>query len=614
MTQSRQKAIQLLPSHLANQIAAGEVIERPASIVKELMENSLDAGATQLTIQIEQGGLQRIQVSDNGEGIPKEELVLALARHTTSKIYEAKDIEHITSFGFRGEALASMSAVARIQLSARIAGEAHGWQTLAAPGQQPTPPKPIAHGVGTTMEITELFYNTPARKRFLRSAATEFARIHSLVKSFGLVQLNVSILLSHNSRTILNWPVATDKPTQLQRLSQVCGADFVEKAIPLQAQATGLQLSGWIALPQFSRQQADLQFFYINGRLIRDKRLSHAVKQAYQDVMYQGRQAAVILFLVIDPYEVDVNVHPTKAEVRFRQPQLIYDFVCKNIKQHLAQGQWTVNKKPLAQSFNYPAHRRSIQTTQLSEALFASSTENTDIQALHAPATPSSQPFSLPALASENLSTPITSPVTSGPSCVTDIPPLGYAVAQLQGVYILAENEKGLVIVDAHAAHERVLYEQFKQALSKGPLPTQLLLTPISITLQPSEVDLAEQWSGGFARLGFKGERLGAAIWVIREIPVLLKDQPIKLLFQDLLSDLQATHCSQQIDQQVNGLLKNISCQNAVRAKRKLSLTEMNALLRLIENTDNSNQCSHGRPTWRQMTLTELDAWFLRGR
>lgn len=625
------KPIQLLPPYVANQIAAGEVIERPASVVKELIENSLDAGALQLDIDIEQGGLQCIQLRDNGCGIVQTELLLALERHSTNKIYQPEDIEHITSFGFRGEALASMSAVARVRLCSRTRQAPHAWETTVEPGQPPSALKPAAHPPGTTIEISELFHNTPARRRFLRSAQTEFGRIQTLVKCLSLGQFHFGLNLRHNRRLILTLPPSVDDQMHVQRMSAICGNAFAETAIPLDQKATGLRLWGWIGSANFSRSQADLQYFYVNGRLIRDKRLSYAVKQAYQDVLYHGRHPAVLLFFTIDPAEIDVNVHPTKAEVRFRQPHLIYDFTRRSLQQALAKGQWSLGGKqlpinPVMQTMDVSYEVKNKTPSYISESettpvLITNALSQVNIQHNRSTFAEDSQLATLPVKAIpqaiEQFDLPqltTTESPTSPSTLVAATPPLGYALAQLHGVYILAENQLGLMIVDAHAAHERILYEQFKQDIAKGHLQTQALLTPIILILSSEVIDLVDKQIDILGKIGVSCERVGPDSLAIHGIPTLLASHAVGELIQDVLTDLGEHIQSQRVESYLNTLLGNIACRSAIRAQRKMSIIEMNQLLRLMENTERSSYCNHGRPTWKQITLKALDSWFLRGR
>lgn len=595
---SLRKPIQQLPTYVANQIAAGEVIERPASVVKELIENSLDADASQLDIDIEQGGLQRIQVRDNGHGIAHHELMLALDRHATSKISDSEDIAHITSFGFRGEALASISSVARVVLTSRTSQAEHGWQVISLPGQIPSDLKPMAHPVGTTIEVSDLFHQTPARRRFLRTASTEFSRIHTIVKCLSLGNFEFGLTLRHHKRLVLSLPTSLDDNTRAQRMRAICGDGFADTAISLSAQATGLKLWGWIGSPHNSRSQADLQYFYVNSRLIRDKRINYAVKQAYQDVLYQGRYPAVILFLTIDPTEIDVNVHPTKAEVRFRQSQLIYNFIRKSLQAALSKGPSSPSLNSSSVPFVNPAASPSTTVSALDEGWDW---------------TPHKPSFINPTF--ESQPEKIESITQATPPLLADIlPQLGFALAQLHGIYILAENQTGLIIIDTHAAHERILYEQLKLDIAKAPLPTQQLLVPITLTLNSEASALVKTHAALFERFGFACEHSEPNTLAVRTIPSLLKTIAIGPLLQDVFSDLQVQAQSSRIEQCFDTFLSSLACRSALHAHHKLSIAEMNQLLRQMETTQRSAQCNHGRPSWKQLTLQEMDKWFLRGR
>lgn len=628
------KPIKILPAYLANQIAAGEVIERPASIVKELIENSLDAGANQLHIHIYNGGLDSIQIRDNGSGILSEELSLALSRHATNKVYHPEDIESIKTLGFRGEALASISAVAHVKLSSRVQDAKHGWEIVSEPGDKMlSATKPTAHPIGTTLTISELFHKTPARRRFLRSPSTEFARIHTLIKCFSLNYFNVGFNLYHNQRRIFELMPHDDIANRAQRLALVCGTTFAETALFLEKELqNGLGLSGWVSSPNFSRGQADLQYFYVNGRLIKDKIFSHAIKQAYQDVLYQGRQPAVVLFLEIDPYEVDVNVHPTKTEVRFRQAQLIYDFIRQCIKSRLAQQQWHHPSHEITLNAPNVAHPSPLPLDAKNTIKDTSTTQSEGWTWQPKSNTSSEESMATPPLLSDQVleamhnTTPYTPPkdaqptVTTTPTTQTVLhdshatPPLGYALAQLHGTYILAENNTGLIIVDAHAAHERILYERFKTELAEHNLPIQHLLVPVKLALTTQEIETAQTHYALFKQLGFDYAIQDETILTVTTIPQLLQNSAIANLIQDALSELQLHGTSHSIETKMNQLLGTLACRSAIHTNFSLNLDEMNQVLRLIETTARSGQCNHGRPTWRQMTMKELDSWFLRGR
>ncbi len=615
--------IQRLTSHLANQIAAGEVIERPASIVKELLENSLDAGSQQIDIHIDRGGIGRIRVRDNGHGIHKDDLILALDRHATSKIHQISDLERIKTLGFRGEALASISSIARLSLSSSTETTQQGWQILSDyyPDNSLTP-IPMSHALGTTVEINDLFFNTPARRKFLKSEQTEFSHIETLVKRFSLSHFSVAFTLHHNKRLVYQLHPALDETAKEERIAALCGRSFIENAIYLDMQALNLRLWGWISLPTFSRSQSDQQYFYVNYRIVKDKLINHAVKQAYQDVLYHGRHPAFSLFLELDPYAVDVNAHPAKYEVRFRESRLVYDFVKQSLQKAL------VKTKPIPSQAN---HSISLNTDGLSETsektppipeskdeAYQQSSFPLQVQTEAAVYNTSSDPIKFLAAQPEQALTEKNNPINRLQSeqtdCLSTAPPLGFALAQLHGIYILAENSQGLTLIDIHAAHERILYERLKQAIKNAGIKTQILLIPITLTLTPHEIQLLAEYTTVFAQFGFELETLGPEIVIIRQIPELLASSAIEPLIHDVLSDLNQHASSQHIPEKINALLSSIACHSAVRAHRNMSLVEMNQLLRDMENTARSNQCNHGRPTWKHMSLLEIDRLFLRGR
>ncbi len=601
--------IQLLSPQLANQIAAGEVIERPASVVKELLENAIDAGATQVEIDIEKGGMQRIRIRDDGCGIHKDDLVMALNRHATSKIHTADDLERIHSLGFRGEALASISSVARVSLGSCASGQTSGWQIQADGQTISVNPTPLAHPQGTTIEVCDLFFNTPARRKFLRTEQTEFNHIDEVIKRLALSSFNIGMTLRHNKRNVLQLRAASDQPSREQRVADVCGQAFIENAVYVDLASASLRLWGWISLPTFSRSQADLQYFYVNGRMVRDKLVTHAVREAYQDVLFNGRYPAFVLFFELDPSMVDVNAHPTKHEVRFRESRLVHDFLARNLQKAIAEitpansGTTTRLNTPEA-SFSRASSYQPIQRPmplQVQEQMAAykdlhgSTTTETETAVCEAVA-----------VAQTHFVPPVIQP--------EKMPSLGYALGQLHGIYILAENEQGLILVDMHAAHERVCYEQLKINLDNDGIKKQALLIPLSITVNEKEANIAEENSALFLQAGFEIERLGQQTIVVRQVPALLSDRDIAQLVRDVLADLSEQVKSNRIHETINELLSSIACRGALRAHRKMTIPEMNALLRHIETTPRSGQCNHGRPTWMQLTLPELDKLFLRGR
>ncbi|MES2217191.1 MAG: DNA mismatch repair endonuclease MutL [Pseudomonadota bacterium] len=602
--------IQTLSPLLANQIAAGEVIERPASVVKELVENSLDAGATKIDLDIEQGGVRLIRVRDNGSGIHRDDLPLAINRHATSKVHTFEDLEKILTLGFRGEALASVSSVAHLEIASAIANST-GWKiTLNGTVDLPQV-NPVSHPQGTTVEVHDLFFNTPARRKFLRSEKTEFEHIDELIKRIALSHPAVTFTLKHNQRQLRQYLAAHSPAEREQRVGLLCGNAFVDNAMHLTTETDGLKLSGWIAAPTFSRSQADLQYFYVNGRMVRDKLVAHAVKQAYHDVMYQDRYPAYVLFLEIAPQQVDVNVHPTKHEVRFRESRMVHDFICsalQNVLTGVRPGQEQV-RPPTAVEKTVPALETVMDARVATRATTPPARTNY---------VPSPQP--MPVKIREQMAVygklheDTRKTVLPATPAATVAPPLGFALAQLKGIYILAENVQGLVLVDMHAAHERVVYERLKLTMKEQKLVAQPLLIPLTVTLSEQEVNQLQNQQELFATLAMKIERLGPTVVIVREMPDLLRDTDIAQLVRDIAADFTAQESSSRAAELMNKILGTMACHGAVRAGRRLSLIEMNALLRDMEKTENSGQCVHGRPTWTQLSLQELDKLFLRGR
>ena len=599
--------IQALPSRLVNQIAAGEVVERPASVAKELIENSIDAGATQIDVEVGQGGVKLLRIRDNGRGIGRDDLALALARHATSKLHSLEELERIDSLGFRGEALPSIASVSRLTVSSRLAGADDAWlihgETLGV--------EPAAQPSGTTVEVRDLFYNTPARRKFLRTEKTEFSHLEQLVRRMALARPDIGFSLTHNGRQIFALRPANDAERQLKRLATVLGKAFVEAAIPFTREAAGLRLHGWVAKPTFSRSQADMQYFYVNRRLIRDKLVTHAVRQGYQDVLFHGRHPAYVLYLEIDPALVDVNVHPAKHEVRFRESRMVHDMVFRSLHHVLAE----------AKAGAEPVAAEALQSTDAPPPqAFGAASEGAPrqqpmrfpVRENHAAYNQAFQQYAAP-LAGVSAPEPEESAAPSG-SMPDDGPPLGFALAQLHGVYILARNAGGLVIVDMHAAHERITYEGFKRAWEADGIKSQPLLVPVSVAVSPREADLAEAHAEVFARLGMEVARLGEDTLVVRALPALLRHADAERLLRDLLSDLAVHGRSERLREEINQILSTMACHGSVRANRSLTIDEMNALLRDMEATERSGQCNHGRPTWTQLSLSELDKLFLRGQ
>lgn len=617
--------IQLLSPRLANQIAAGEVVERPASVIKELLENSLDAGARQIDVEIEAGGTRLMRVRDDGGGIDREDLALALSRHATSKIRALEDLESVNSLGFRGEALASISSVSRLQLTSNTEGQDCGWQVSAEGRDMEAELSPAAHPRGTTVEVRDLFFNTPARRKFLRTETTESGRIEDILKRLALSHFDVGMSLKNNNRVVHFWRPALTEAEKTRRVAQICGPAFTDNCVAIEFERAGLRLSGWVALPTFSRSQADLQHFYVNNRAIRDKLVTHAVRQAYQDVLYHGRHPAYLLYLELDPASVDVNVHPTKHEVRFRDSRLVHDFIFSSLHRALADVRPVQDAVPTANALlavsESPATplQSPMQFDYASDASPAAAQgrfEVADGRPAYQPSVGQSQPWSPQARPQyDGGQRGFTgSHMAYAPADGDPVPPLGYAIAQLKGVYILAENASGLIVVDMHAAHERVTYERMKTQVAGSGVQSQPLLVPLTIAVSDKEAGLAEDNATLFRQLGFTVERVGPESVCVREVPVLLNRADIELLLRDVLSDLAEHGTTRRIENHLNEVLSTMACHGSVRANRKLSLLEMNALLRDMEATERSGQCNHGRPTWKQMSLTQLDALFQRGQ
>ena len=620
--------IHLLTPRLANQIAAGEVVERPASVAKELLENSLDSGARRIDVEVEQGGVKLLKVRDDGSGIAPDDLPLALARHATSKIRELEDLEAVLSMGFRGEALASISSVSRLTLTSRTADAEQAWQVETEGRDMEPRVQPAAHPVGTSVEVRDLFFNTPARRKFLRAEKTEFDHLQEVIKRLALARFDVAFHLRHNGKTVFALHEAGDEMTRARRVASVCGPAFLEQALPIEIERGGLRLWGWVGLPTFSRSQADLQYFYVNGRMVRDKLVAHAVRQAYRDVLFNGRHPTFVLFLEIDPSTVDVNVHPTKHEVRFRDSRMVHDFLYGTLHRALAdvrpedQVAAPAAVAPMVRATGAAAGEFGPQGEMGLAASVLEASMATPQPAWRGAGAGYQAPVSNPGVpaaeaqaAYRDYYAPLpTAPVQALPQEQGDIPPLGYAVAQLKGVYILAENAQGMVVVDMHAAHERITYERLKQAMACEGLRGQPLLVPESIALSQREADCAEEHADWFQRLGFELQRLGDESLAIRQIPALLKQAQATQLVRDVLADLLEYGTSDRIQAHLNELLATMACHGAVRANRRLTLPEMNALLRDMEQTERSGQCNHGRPTWTQLSMDQLDKLFMRGQ
>ena len=591
--------IRPLPDLLISQIAAGEVVERPASVLKELLENSLDAGARQIDVQLGEGGVRLIRIADDGGGINRDDLPLALARHATSKIASLEDLEHVASFGFRGEALASIAAVARVTLTSRSGAETHAWRiTNAQNTANDLTPSPAALAGGTTIEVADLYYNTPARRKFLKSDATEYAHCDEALRRMALARPDVAFSLAHNG-SVKHRLMAADLP---RRARELLGGEFFDQARPLEVAAGDLRLTGYAALPAYSRAGRDEQYFFVNGRYVRDKLLAHAARQAYADILHGSRHPAYVLFLELDPYGVDVNVHPAKIEVRFREARAVHQFVFHALQRVLAA--------PLAQ-VQTQAQGPLEEPRATAYAAQSWTVPRQNALGMSEPATAAYLEFTRSAYSGQP---PVPQTDTGDTMARGDSStPLGYALAQLHGIYILAQNAAGLVLIDMHAAHERILYERLKNTLEATPKVQQLLI-PALFSASATEMATAEEHAAALARLGFELAAAGPRQLTVRAVPALLASAPIVDLVRALLADLKEFPASQVIEARRNELLATMACHGAVRAHRSLSLPEMNALLREMEATERADQCNHGRPTWSQLSMADLDRLFLRGR
>ena len=615
------RIMQLNP-RLSNQIAAGEVVERPASVIKELLENSLDANCTRIDIDLEAGGIKLIRVRDNGAGIHQQDLTLALSRHATSKISQTEDLEAISTLGFRGEALASMASVSRLTLTSNASEDAaSGWRVSVARQDMQASVVPAPHPRGTTVEVKDLFFNTPARRKFMRTEKTELQRIEDVLRKLSLSHLQVAIYLNHNGKLLRHFAPAADEADVTRRLAAVFGQGFIENAIyleqafPAEQGGIGLQLRGWVGLPTYSRSQADQQYFYVNNRMIRDKLVTHAIKQAYQDVLFHGRQPVYALFLSLDPRLVDVNVHPTKHEVRFRNGRDVHSFLFSAIHRALADvrpqaGVGSQVMSPSAAGAADGGFGGAGQAPYLGGGL-QQPTPTQRSMMFSGPARPGFvreqlQPYG------QMLDTawPEGEALPEG----EDVPPLGYAVAQLHGVFILAQNAHGLIIVDMHAAHERITYERLKQATDAEGLKMQPLLVPVSVVMSEKECLMAEEHSAQLADFGFELQRVSDESIMVRSIPAMLRKENAGQLVRDVLADLAEYGTTARIQQHRDELLSTMACHGSVRANRRLSIPEMNALLRDMEATERSGQCNHGRPTWTEQSIDELNKLFMRGQ
>jgi len=657
--------IRILDPRLANQIAAGEVVERPASVVKEIVENAIDAGSRRIEVELEAGGSRLIRVRDDGVGIGAGDLPLALSRHATSKIASLDDLEDVSSLGFRGEALASISSVSRLELISNAAEDPSGGWRVVAEGRQMEPRvTPAPHPRGTSVLVRDLFFNTPARRKFLRTEKTEFGHVEEAFRRLALSRFDIAWLLRHNQKAVHQLPaVASDQAGRERRISTMLGKRFLNEALHLDLEVTGLRLWGWVGQPTYSRAQADQQYFFVNGRIVRDRLVAHAIRQAYRDVMFHGRHPVFVLYLELDPRVVDVNVHPTKHEVRFRDGRLVHDFLFSSLHRALASvkpndaaAAEEGGNGPADESANGEAEmssqRRPDGETDTAAAyappdwqqqrmpLAGQHSSGTGQQGQNRPAAQRIREFmaGYHALHPEHESTlltprdgnagapggeaagtalqerPVQTVTTLPANDDTQAPPLGYAVAQLHGVYILAQTERGMVIVDMHAAHERIVYERMKQQIHAGALDAQPLLVPVSMAVSAGEAEVAEQEREAFARLGVVLDAAGPETLLIRQVPALLADADIEPLIRDMLGDLERFGRSDRLETRINALLSTMACHGSVRANRLLTLPEMDALLRDMERTERSGQCNHGRPTWTEMSMPQLDKLFLRGQ
>lgn len=586
-------AIRLLPDLLINQIAAGEVVERPASALKELLENSLDAGASEITVHLAQGGIKLIRVADDGSGISRSDLPLALARHATSKITTLEDLQKVASLGFRGEALASIAAVSRLLLTSRTAVEKHAWQ-VQVEGNRYSQLEPAALAAGSVVEVHDLYFNTPVRRKFLKTEATEFAHCEETFLRLALSRAAIGFTLQHNGKVRHHLRPADEQ----QRIAAILGQEFIQTAAFIDEQAADLRLWGAAALPAYSRSSRDTQYFFVNGRFVRDKLIAHALREAYRDILHLERHPAFVLFLEMNPEGVDVNVHPTKTEVRFRDSRALHQFIFHAINKALASPQQTLApREPESTSArtaaSFPVYSRQ-NTMPLATAAQSPALYQTLFGANTAPRTPHT--------------------TTTPPETETEIPPLGFALGQLLGIYILAQNDRGLVIVDMHAAHERVVYEKLKSALDSHTLSMQPLLIPVTFRADSLEISTAEENDTILRELGFEIVALSPTALAVRALPATLKDADAVQLARAVLREIREFGASQVLTSRRNELLSTMACHTAVRANRILTVPEMNALLREMEVTQRSNQCNHGRPTWFEISLADLDKTFLRGK
>lgn len=596
-------SIRQLPELLINQIAAGEVVERPSSVVKELVENSLDAGAQSIQVMLEQGGKRSVKVIDDGCGIPKEQLALALTRHATSKITSLEELEEVESMGFRGEALPSMASVSRMSITSRTFDAEHAWQIKTSNGETDEP-KPASGAFGTQVELRDLFYNVPARRKFMRTDRTEFSHVDELLKRFALSRPDVGFQLQHNNRVVRQFPPVSTDEQMLARLEAVVGKEFVEHTLEIDEQRGSFGLKGWIAEPRYNRSQADRQFFFVNGRVIRDRLVAHAIRQAFRDVLFHGRHPGFVLFLTLPFVGVDVNVHPQKHEVRFRDSRSVHNFIFSTLNRCLAgAGVGAGAVRPGAEVYQTGNESQTGEWAARQPGMAINVAEQIQSYA---------QLVSSPLAGVGAGAGGREMPIVEGQS--DEVPPMGYAMAQLHGVYILAQNLHGLVLVDMHAAHERITYERFKAGLAEDGIRSQNLLVPVTVHVSEREANMVEEHAASLESLGMSCDRSGPQTVVIRKVPTLLQHADMSSLLQDVLSELARDGKSLKIESEMDEVLSSMACHGSVRANRQLNIAEMNALLRDMERTERSAQCNHGRPTWIQLDMQSLDRLFLRGR
>lgn len=595
-------AIKPLSELLINQIAAGEVVERPASALKEILENSVDASARKITVQLQQGGVKQIRVADDGTGIAKDELLLALTRHSTSKICTLEDLHSIASLGFRGEALASIAAVSKLTLTSCQTGQSHAWQ-IQVDGKAVSQPVPSSLTQGTILDVDDLYFNIPARRKFLKSETTEFAHCDEAFKRIALSQSGVEFVLQHNGKVRRQLRAGNSA----QRIAAVLGEEFSQTAALVDEQSADMRLHGMVALPAYARSSRDAQYFFVNNRFVNDRLIAHALREAYRDVLHLDRYPAFVLFLEIDPENVDVNVHPTKTEVRFRESRALHQFIFHAINKALALPNQEVKTDESVQTIrSFPAYPSSNQAkpnivsqpASFYRTLFGAQANTYQVEPAN--------------------TAPVTPAVKSDPPAAVeqeqDIHPLGFALGQLHGVYILAQNARGLVVVDMHAAHERIMYEKLKQAFDRHEIPIQSLLIPVTFHADSLEVAVVEENQAALEQLGFEIAVLSPAALAVRALPITLQDADIVQLAHDILREIREYGASQVLTAKRNEILATMACHGAIRANRRLTLEEMNVLLRDMEITERANQCNHGRPTWFETNLADLDKLFMRGK